>query len=302
MSKECQNSSKKDHGDERFSEVDALKDPQILGDVSTSPSSPVEVFSSSSSLVEPSPTSSLIHPVSNKSMPNTAIVMKHVTRMSTPGSYPQADITEATVSTHEQATATVNKNQSLKNRKFPKIAGNSCPICHKTLCSKTNVRRHILTEHENTMRSQCPKCDKTFASKTSLKYHSKTHFNVTEFVCEKCQETFCSLTSYRSHLKQHNEPKKEKCPKCDLFLMGKRSLSRHLKEVHFLVKYNTDKKKFPVYEFKCEVCDSKYKRHTHLKAHFESQHLGEKLSCDMCGKEYSNLQNLRRHSVMKHKS
>ena len=141
-----------------------------------------------------------------------------------------------------QATAnqvpTVDKNHSLKNRKFPKIAGRTCPICYKMLYSKTNVKRHILTEHENTMRSQCPKCDKTFASKTSLEYHSKTHSDVKEFVCEKCQKTFYNLMSYRSHQKQHNKPKKEKCPKCDLFLMGRGSLSRHLSEVHFLGIYN----------------------------------------------------------------
>ena len=205
-----------------------------------------------------------------------------------------------------QATAnqvpTVDKKHRLKNMKVPKITGNTCPICYKLLYSKTNVKRHILTEHENTMRSQCPKCDKTFASKTSLEYHSKTHYDVKEFVCEKCQETFYNLMSYRSHLKQHKKPKKEKCPKCDLFLMGRGSLSRHLKEVHFLGIYNTDKKTVLVYGFKCDKCDSKFKRHAHLKAHIESQHLVKKLSCDMCGKEYSNLQNLRRHSVMKHKS
>ena len=253
-----------------------------------------------------SSSSTLIHPVSNKHIPMTAIVMKHVTRMSTPGSYHQDDITEVTVSTDEQAAANhvpiADKNYSLKNVKFPKIVGTSCPVYHKILYSKTNVRRHILTEHENTMRSQCPKCDKTFASKTSLKYHSKTHSDVKEFDCEKCQETFCSLTSYRSHLKQHNKPKKEKCPKCDLFLMGRRSLSRHLSEVHSLVKYNTDKKTVAVYGFKCEVCDSRFKRHTHLLAHMKSQHFGDKVSCDLCGKEYSNLQNMRRHSMMKHKS
>jgi RNase P subunit RPR2 len=75
-----------------------------------------------------------------------------------------------------QATANqvpiVDKKHSLKNMKVPKIAGNTCPICYKLLYSKTNVKRHILTEHENTMRSQCPNCDKTFASKTSLEYHS----------------------------------------------------------------------------------------------------------------------------------
>ena len=38
-------------------------------------------------------------------MSNTAIVLKHVTRMSTPDSYPQVVINETTVSTKEQATA-----------------------------------------------------------------------------------------------------------------------------------------------------------------------------------------------------
>ena len=193
------------------------------------------------------------------------------------------------------------KNHSLKNKTFPVIQGKSCPLCYKLFHSKTNVRRHILTEHENTLRIKCSECDRTFASKTALNFHIDTHSPNKEFVCKNCEVTFSSLLSYRSHQKQHNEPKKEKCPECEQVLVGKSSLSRHLKEIHFLSKLDTDKITDPVYGFICDQCDSKYKRKDHLKMHIESQHGDKKIiSCDICGKESINKQNLMRHVKYKH--
>ena len=195
------------------------------------------------------------------------------------------------------------KKHSLKNKTFPVIQGNSCPLCFKFFYSKTNVRRHILTEHEETLRIKCLECDRTFASKTAMNYHMKTHSPNKEFVCEKCEATFSSFMGYRTHQKQHSEPKKEKCPECDQILVGKRSLSRHLKEIHFHSKLDTDKITDPVYGFICDQCDSKYKRKDHLKMHIESQHSEKKkISCHICGKEYTNKQNLMRHVKLKHKN
>ena len=61
-------------------------------DPSVSPSGLMEVSTSTPSLGEPS---NLLHPVSNKSIPKTAIAVKHVTRVTTPGSYPDADSPDA---------------------------------------------------------------------------------------------------------------------------------------------------------------------------------------------------------------
>jgi len=195
----------------------------------------------------------------------------------------------------------LQSKHSLKYRTLPVIQEKSCPLCFKLFYSRTNVRRHILTEHENTLRIKCTQCDKSFASKTAMIYHLNTHSPNKEFVCEKCEVTFPNLKIYRTHLKQHNEPKKEKCPECDQILVGKRSLSRHLTEKHFVSKFDIDKITVPVYGFTCDQCDSKFKRNEHLKMHIQSQHSEiKKISCDMCGKEYSNKQNLLRHVKLKH--
>ena len=102
------------------------------------------------------------------------------------------------------------KHHSLKNKTFPVIQGKSCPLCFKMFKNKTNVRRHILTEHENTLRFKCPDCDRSFASKAAMIFHKDSHSPNQEFECKKCEVTCSSLMSYRSHQKQHKEPEKEK--------------------------------------------------------------------------------------------
>ena len=97
------------------------------------------------------------------------------------------------------------KHHSLKNKTFPVIQGKSCPLCFKMFKNKTNVRCHILNEHENTLRFKCPDSDKTFASKIAMIYHKDTHSPNKEFECKKCEVTCSSLMSYRSHQKQHND-------------------------------------------------------------------------------------------------
>ena len=59
----------------------------IRMEASTSADSLVELQALSSDVADTS--TSLMHPVTNKSIPPTAIVMRHVTKVSTPGSFPQ---------------------------------------------------------------------------------------------------------------------------------------------------------------------------------------------------------------------
>ena len=96
--------------------LEVSSSPTSLMDPSVSPSGLMEVSTSTPSLGEPS---NLLHPVSNKSIPKTAIAVKHVTRVTTPGTYPDADSPDADspdsdssdadspdnmISTEEQAT------------------------------------------------------------------------------------------------------------------------------------------------------------------------------------------------------
>ena len=197
----------------------------------------------------------------------------------------------------------VKIHHSLRGKTLPPIEGKTCPVCFKTFSNKTNVRRHILTEHEKSLRIKCPECEKSFASKTALNYHVKEHDANQDFDCEKCGETFPNLWTHRIHLRQHNKSEELKCSICELVLAGKKSLARHLQEIHFRTNFNTDKISVPVYAFECEHCDYKAKRKENLKIHMKNKHSDNKknIPCEKCGKEFSNTQNMRRHAKNLHK-
>ena len=187
---------------------------------------------------------------------------------------------------------------SLKKKTFPPIEGKTCPVCFKTFYNKTNVKRHLLTEHERSLRISCPECEKTFASKSALDYHVKVHSSQTEVNCDECKESFPDFRSLNSHKIKHHRPSNEKkCADCGVVLKGKSSLNRHMMEVHDVTRYDTKKIDVFVFSHKCDQCDFKSKRIDHLKDHIAQKHSKEKemFPCGSCEKVFSYKKTLRRH-------
>lgn len=191
----------------------------------------------------------------------------------------------------------ITKYHGLKGKNLPEIEGRTCPVCFKTFFSKTNVRRHLLTEHENVLRMKCPHCEKSFASVSSLNYHVKEHSPNTEIKCEKCDETLQNLQAYRIHQKTHIKSKEFKCSECEKVLSSSKSLSRHLQEKHFQTKFDTDKITVKSYAHGCDQCDYKSKRKEHLQSHVINKHneVKKMIPCEICGKVFTNKQNMNRH-------
>ena len=68
-----------------------------------------------------------------------------------------------------------NENQKSRNLSVHNsINPGSCPICHKTIRHRSNIRRHIADMHaseQGVIRFKCQICNKTYKTKNSLSNH-----------------------------------------------------------------------------------------------------------------------------------
>ena len=80
----------------------------------------------------------------------------------------------------------------------------------------------------------CDICKKSFCTKTYLKFHFKTvHDEVKKHKCEICGKLFALKSYLRCHVKTvHNQIKSHECVSCDKRFGQKRNLEKHMKTVH----------------------------------------------------------------------
>ena len=83
------------------------------------------------------------------------------------------------------------------------------------------------------------------------------------------------------------------CNHCDQTFEQKKTLQKHLKQNHSRV--------FK-YKYQCKICERSFKTRRSLTEHLRDDHekLGERRDCSLCGLEYSNETELRRHSNLVH--
>ena len=130
---------------------------------------------------------------------------------------------------------------------------------------------------------ECTWCNKKL-SKLSLDGHIKRVHEKKEYKCEICQSTFKSQKILKNHeLDIHIKDKvyKQKCDICDKEFEDKAKYYRH-KDRHI------EKKEY------CSICR---KSVYHLNEHEKRAHYlkGAKLSCELCGKQFSSEKGLDKH-------
>ncbi|CAL8068627.1 unnamed protein product [Orchesella dallaii] len=143
------------------------------------------------------------------------------------------------------------------------------------------------------------------------KVHKKT-------ICEEC-----GLSLNKSSMKEHKhlfhnptEVSLHKCPKCEKEFATAKILFDHFLNLHDNGKIPTNSsrqqdqddrdsvlieiKKESKRPFICKECGKDFKYKTHCKLHIQKVHLGERIVCEVCGKEEQTLVNLWSHKVEKH--
>lgn len=145
-----------------------------------------------------------------------------------------------------------------------------CYICQTTFVSKSNLGRHMKTQHTyNKTKTQpkrraCSLCDKTFFDQSSLGRHMKRiHFGqkikqyVKKTACEICGQLFASGGSKTRHVNTvHKAERLFACELCDKCFGQATGLQHHVACVHSDVR-----------NYKCDKCSKAFKTKRGLFTH-----------------------------------
>ena len=106
-----------------------------------------------------------------------------------------------------------------------------CTTCDKSLFAKTNLLKHIASEHP----FKCSKCDQLLDKKSLLKRHINTvHDDNKKYFCNICDLKFLLKKSLKKHLiSVHNKPNKVyDCSICSESFMSQHHLTKHRQNFH----------------------------------------------------------------------
>ena len=140
-----------------------------------------------------------------------------------------------------------------------------CHLCNHKNNTNEGLKRHIKIEHEG-LRYECLECDGAFTDRDGLK----------------------------KHIKSVHKKVKVDCDMCGLKL-STRSLSMHKQRAHFKAKvYGAKTLTETIFTmmielssgWKCKHCGKESNNKKLLKMHIQSEHMGMKHTCEMCGHEY----------------
>lgn len=133
----------------------------------------------------------------------------------------------------------------------------------------------------------CDTCSSAFETFKHLKQHSKKlHGRKPTLQCVKCNKSFQYKFKLLHHINLHLRP--SKCEVC-----GKGFADQKALQVHHSNKHSTDVDK----PFKCEKCPQSFQKENSLKSHLK---LHERVDCSICGKNLSNVYNLKSHMSIMH--
>ena len=166
----------------------------------------------------------------------------------------------------------------------------------KTIC----IDRVLLVKYKNRKPSLkpgfCELCGRMFKSQSILKHHMMLHKNKAAFQCNVCHRNMSSPRNLQHHKKTHSltDGKKYRkhedviCEVCGKIFPYKHNLDKHMAK-H---REDPDAPLEPDTSVTCDICDRVFNSvsglHLHQsKLHFESKKFKQKLSCEICGMQFS---------------
>jgi len=106
-----------------------------------------------------------------------------------------------------------------------------CLLCDKVYLNKSQLAKHNQAEHLN-LKHQCPLCKKTLKSKSNLTQHLKLHEGVS-YDCDLCSRVFSQKSGLLYHRKsRHSSEAPFPCDVCGKSFVLKSKLTQHKKRCH----------------------------------------------------------------------
>ena len=135
------------------------------------------------------------------------------------------------------------------------------------------------------MAAVCHLCGKSFANKIRLKVHLMGFHGNSMKACPHCGKYFKTLEVHIAHM-HGSQPvgKTYKCFECEQRFKTKSLLCDHRQNAHGIQSWH-----------RCNRCDNKFTSASRLQSHIKVVHLKEKAKCPGCGKEFSEMDSVKKH-------
>ena len=202
----------------------------------------------------------------------------------------------------------------LKNH--AKVHINQCPFCSDNFSTAAELEEHMEQKHAedpDTVERQCSLCAATYSAMEDLVSHMQevhrpyaynvnelhehmrsVHWSKMKYRCNKCPAVFKAFSGLdKHHEKSHDRARVSgvmvdlPCPKC----------SRTFKDVTMFINHSRDHEEN---QYECEECRWCFESYARLHGHCRSTHDMMKFSCDTCGEDFNNNEDLYRRAKCKH--
>lgn len=165
-----------------------------------------------------------------------------------------------------------------------------CGVCNKRFFRQTKLTTHAIRQHTpmEERAHACPVCDRRFVNYSEMTAHQrKVHEKLRPFICEVCARGFGTKQTLLDHQRIHSDHPRVSCDVCGKFYSTEIQMKLHKQRQHFL----EDK------IFECPECGHRSKNSHALTAHINLRHktAPNKHQCELCGKGYKIVKNLREH-------
>ncbi|XP_073842818.1 uncharacterized protein [Musca autumnalis] len=188
-----------------------------------------------------------------------------------------------------------------------------CDICDQTFTTQMGLTKHSFRIHKTAhstltrIKHKCELCEKSYTEAKALRTHvrNKHPFSIdTEYVCKICNQRFTTSSGLDRHsYRMHPENQTNtiyKCEMCDNAYTNDKNLRAHIRKKH---PSSMDT------EYICEICNQRLSTQKGLDLHSYWLHHRANLTqtpanhnCEICGKCYTEDNNLRKHMISKHPS
>jgi len=127
------------------------------------------------------------------------------------------------------------KQHKVLQKSDPHDKGFKCKFCDASYSRKTNLRKHIVRDHQGTgLTHVCKLCGAGFYNSTSVNKHmASVHIELPQNSCSVCKQVFTTFVSLTRHeISVHHKTRMSVCGLCGETFQTKTVTLRHLHRIH----------------------------------------------------------------------